>query len=174
MIHLRYGDNKPKYIRWAIYTLFIAVAVILQNSSGGLLEFFGARVLLCLPVCISIARFEREVPAAIFGVIGGALWDISGGADGFNAFFVMVLCAVVSLLISHLMRNNIITAFVLNGSALAIYQLLYIIIRIAYAGNPIRQMFTFYLPSLLISMVFVPACYFIIKSVFDSHKTVDE
>ena len=112
MIPLHYGDNKPKYIRWAIFCALLVFSVLLQNSVGGLLDFFGIRVFLCIPFCVAIAMFEREVPAAVFGAFAGALWDVSSGVDGFNTIILMAICAVSSLLISHLMQNNIITALV--------------------------------------------------------------
>ncbi len=170
MILLHYGDNKPKYIRWVIFGVVLALSVLLQNSIGGLLEFFGARVFLCIPFCIAIAMFEREVPAAIFGASAGALWDVSSGVDGFNTVVLMALCAVSSLLISHLMRNNLITALVLGAGSVTAYEIIYIVVRFWGAGNPIRQIFTFYLPSLIITVVFVPACYFIIKSIYNSYN----
>lgn len=173
MIPLHYGDNKPKYIRWAIFSTLIIVSVLLQNSVGGLFDFFGARVFLCVPFCIAIAMFEREVPAAIFGALAGALWDVSSGVDGFNTIILMALCAVSSLLISHLMRNNLITALVLGAGSITAYEIIYIAVRFWGAGNPIRQIFTFYLPSLIITVIFVPVCYFIVKSIYDSNKVAE-
>ncbi len=169
---MHYGDNKPKYIRWAIFSLLVVVACVLQNASGGLLEVFGARVFLLIPVCVSVAMFEREVPSAIIGAFAGVMWDISSGADGYNALIIMLLCAGVSLLISHLMRNNIVTALVLGAGATITYEFIYVI-RIAFAGNPIYRIFTFYLPSLLLTVVFVPACYYIIKTVYCSFKVTE-
>lgn len=171
---MRYGDNRPKYIRWAINTVLIFVAVLLQNSGGGLLEIFGARVFLVLPVCVSIAMFEREVPAAVFGAFAGILWDISHASDGYNSIVLMLICAICSLLISHLMRNNIITAFVLGSGSVAVYEIIYIVTKIAFAGNPIRQIFSFYLPSLLLTVIFVPVCYVIVKKVNHRHRTAEE
>lgn len=173
MIPLHYGDNKPKYIRWAIFGALLVISVLLQNSVGGLLEFFGARVFLCIPFCIAIAMFEREVPAAIFGAVAGALWDVSSGVDGFNAIVLMALSAVSSLLISHLMRNNLITAFVLGAGSIAAYEIVYIAVRFWGAGSPIRQIFTFYLPSLIITVVFIPVCYFIVKLIYNSNKVAE-
>lgn len=170
---MHYGDNKPKYIRWVIFCALLAVSVLLQNSVGGLLDFWGARVFLCIPFCIAIAMFEREVPAAIFGALAGALWDVSSGVDGFNTIILMVLCAISSLLISHLMRNNLITALVLGAGSITAYEVLYILIRFWGAGSPVRQIFTFYLPSLIITVIFVPACYFIVKRIYDSYKIVE-
>jgi len=170
---LHYGDNKPKYIRWAIYCALLAVSVLLQNSAGGLLEVFGARVFISIPLCIAVAMFEREVPAAIFGAFAGALWDVSSGVDGFNTVVLMALCAVSSLLISHLMRNNVVTAFVLGAGSIAAYEIVYIAVRFWGAGNPIRQIITFYLPSLIITVVFAPVCYFIVKSIYNSYRIAE-
>ena len=164
---MRYGDNKPKYIRWAIFAIIIIISAVLQNSSGGLIEIFGARMFVLLPVCVSIAMFEREVPAAIFGAFAGALWDVSSGADGYNTLILMLLSATVSLLISHLMRNNIVTSLVLGAGATLIYEIIYIV-RIAFSGNPIYRILTFYLPSLVLTVVLVPLCYHIIKKVYSN------
>lgn len=173
MIPLNYGDNKPKYIRWVIFGALLVISVLLQNSVGGLLDFFGIRVFLCIPFCVAIAMFEREVPAAIFGAFAGALWDVSGGVDGFNTIILMTVCSVCSLLISHLMQNNIITALVLGAGSVTSYEVLYIAIRFWGAGNPVRQIFTFYLPSFIITVAFVPLCYFIVKRIYDSYKIAE-
>ncbi len=173
MISLHYGDNKPKYIRWAIWGALMVISVLLQNSVGGLLEFFGARVFICLPVCVAIAMFEREVPAAIFGAFAGALWDVASGVDGFNTIILMALSAVCSLLISHLMRNNLITALVLGAGSVTVYEIIYIAVRFWGAGSPVRQIFTFYLPSLVITVVVVPVCYFIVKAIYNSYKIAE-
>ena len=170
---MRYGDNKPKYIRWAIYCVLLVFAVLLQNSAGGISDVFGARVFISIPLCVAIAMFEREVPAALFGVFAGVLWDVSSGVDGFNAIVLMVLCAVSSLLISHLMRNNFVTSFVLGVGSIAVYELIYIAVRFWGAGNPLRQIFTFYLPSLIVTAVFIPICYATIKHIFDSYRIAE-
>ncbi len=173
MIPLHYGDNKPKYIRWAIFGALLVASVLLQNSIGGLSEIFSARVFLCIPLLVAIAMFEREVPAALFGALAGALWDASSGVDGFNTFVLMALSAVCSLLISHLMRNNHITALVLGAGSIAVYDIIYISVRFWGAGSPLRQIFTFYLPSLIITVLFVPICYFVVKSIYNSYKVAE-
>ncbi len=170
---MNYGDNKPKYIRWAIFATLLTGSVLLQNSVGGLLELFGARVLLCIPFCVAVAMFEREVPAAIFGAFAGALWDVSSGVDGFNTIVLMALSAVCSLLISHLMRNNLVTAFVLGTGSVAAYEIIYVAVRFWGAGSPVRQIFTFYLPSLIITVAVIPVCYFIVKSIYKSYKIAE-
>lgn len=168
-----YGNNKPKYIRWLIFCALVTASVLLQNSAGGLLEFFGARVFLSIPLCVCISMFEREVPAALFGVLAGLLWDVSSGVDGFNTLVLMLLCAVCSLLISHLMRNNIVTALVLGAGGITAYEIVYIFTRFWGGGNPIIQIFKFYLPSLVLTAVFIPVCYYIIKRVYNSYRIAE-
>lgn len=170
---MRYGDNRPKYIRWAIFCAILTVSVLLQNSVGGLLELFGARVFISIPLCVTVAMFEREVPAAIFGAVTGALWDVSSGVDGFNTLVLMVICAVCSLLISHFMRNNIVTSLVLCAGSIAAYELIYIVTRFWGAGSPLRFIFTFYLPSLLVTVIFIPVCYGLVKFIYNSYRIAE-
>ncbi len=173
---MHYGNNKPKYFRFGIYVLLICLAALVQNSPYILPEVFGARAFLLLPLLVSIAMFEREIAAAVFGAFAGVLWDITSVKDGFNAFVLMLICAVCSLLIIRLMRNNILTALVLGASAVVTYCILYAIVYLFLggAGASFAQLFTFYLPSCIYTLVFVPIFYFPISWIFNSHKTTDE
>lgn len=170
---MHYGNNKPKYIRYAIYTVAIGLAFLLQNSNIALPEILGARALILLPLTVCISMHEREIPAAVFGAFCGVLWDTSAGTEGFNPILITLLSAVCSVLISHLMQNNIVTAFVLSAGAVTIYELLYIIVNsgLSGAGITFSQIFTFYLPSFIYTMVFVPVFYYIIGEIFKRYKT---
>lgn len=170
---MHYGDNKPKYIRYSIYSAIILIAFALQSTSVAFPEIFGARAFLLVCVAISIAMHEREIPAAIFGAACGILADTAAGLEGFNALVLTILCAVCSILISHLMQNNIVTAFVLSAGATVIYEVLYVIVNycISIGIVPWRQIFTFYLPSFVYTLIFVPVFYYVIKKVFTAYKT---
>ena len=168
-----YDDRKTKIKRYAIYVAIIIIAEFLQNSNLAFPDIFGARTFLLIPLGVAVSMHEREVPSGIFGAFIGLVWDISCASDGFNTLVVTLLCATCSLCISHLMRKNIITALVLSGSAVCVYDLLYVIVNLVGegAGNPIGRMFTFYLPSFIYTMIFVPVFYYLIDWVFDSYKT---
>lgn len=176
MILLHYGNNKNKYIRYGIYAILIVVVAILQNTVGFPPAVFGARAFILLPVCVSIAMYEREIAAAVFGVIAGVLWDVSSASDGFNAVVLLILCAVCSLLISHFMRNNVLTSLVLCSGSVVAYSLIYVFVNITAsgAGVGIKQFLTFYLPSCIYTLVLTPVFYFIVSWIFNSHKTADE
>ncbi len=173
---MQYYDSKEKYIRYLIYGALIVGAMIFQFSNIALPEIFGARAFLLLPLSVCIAMHEREIPAALFGCLSGIAWDVVSANEGFSAFVIAVICAVCSILISRLMRNNVITAFVLCGGAVAVYEILYIFVNIALcgAGGTIVSFFAFYLPSLIYTVLFVPVYYTLVKYVYNSHKASDE
>ena len=130
---MRYDNNKPIFIRFAIYALVLVVTVLLQNSRGAFPEIFGARALVVLPLCVVVSMHEREIASAIFGVVAGVLLDVCTANDGFNSVVLMLLCAVCSLLISHFMQNNVVTSLVLSAGTISIYNILYMIINIVFA-----------------------------------------
>ncbi len=169
-------SNKEKYIRYGIYIALMVAVLLLQNSNIALPSIFGARAFLLLPLVTAIAMHEREVPAAIFGCCAGVLWDTYSANEGFSTLVLMILSAVCSILISHIMRNNILTAFVLGGGSIAIYEFLYVFVNITLsgAGGAIRQLFTFYLPSFIYTAIFIPVFYYIVNWIFQSHKATDE
>ncbi|MBR5441413.1 MAG: rod shape-determining protein MreD [Clostridia bacterium] len=165
---MRYDNNKPMLIRYAIYAVVLVVAVLLQNSRGAFPELFGARAFVVLPLCVAVAMHEREIAAAIFGAVAGVLLDVCTANDGFNSVVLMLLCAVCSLLISHFMQNNVVTAFVLAAGTITAYNLLYVLANIVLAGgSPVRQLLLFYLPSTVYTMVFVPVYYFLIRWIWE-------
>lgn len=173
---MHYGNNKPKYIRYAIYGAVMLLVVLLQNSRGALPEILGGRAMLALPFVVAIAMQEREIAAAVFGAVAGALLDVSSVNDGFNTLVLMAIAVICSLFISRIMQNNIVTALVLNSGAVVLYFVLYIAVNLLMTETPLtsRILVGFYLPSIIYTMVFVPVFYFIVKSIFVSHKTADE
>ncbi len=173
---MHYGNNKQKYIRFGLYALIIGVVALVQNSPYILPDIFGARAFILLPLCVSIAMFEREIAAAIFGAVSGILWDICSVKDGFNSIVLLLICVVCSLLIIRLMRNNILTALVLGAGSVVSYCVIYVIVNLFFdgAGASVRQIFTFYLPSCIYTLAFIPVFYFPISWIYNSHKTADE
>jgi rod shape-determining protein MreD len=173
---IKYDNNKPKVIRYVIYSLAVIFVALLQNSAGALPEILGARALLAVPACVVIAMHEREIASAVFGAFTGVILDICTGTDGFNTFTLMVLSAVCSLLVSHLMQNNIVASLVLNAGAIVAYELLYIVVNYIFGGADgfATQLITFYLPSFIYTMIFVPVLYYLFRWAYTSHKTADE
>lgn len=173
---MNYDNNKPKIKRIVIFVLLVLGTAIIQNTGARFNGVFSAHAFLLLPLVISISMFEREFVSAILGAFAGLLWDLSAGIDGYNMLIIMLVSAVSSILISRLMRNNIITAFVLGLTGIAIYEFLYIYIYVVFDGGglPLSQIIRFYLPSFIFTSAFIPIYYYIVKMIFQSNRTVEE
>ena len=169
---MRYDNNKYTIIKYFIFTVSIVIASLLQNSNGAFPEIFGARAFLLIPLTVVIAMHEREIPAALFGAFSGVLWDICSLNDGFNTLTLMIISAVCSVLISHLMRKNIITAFVLSGGAVLVYSLIYVLFNIVFSGggSGANAVLTFYIPSCIYTLAFVPVMYFFADKIYFKYK----
>jgi hypothetical protein len=173
---MTYDNNKPKIKRRIIFAIFIIITAIIQSTGSRFNGVFTARAFLLIPLIIAISMFEREIVSAFLGVLTGLLWDLFTGIDGYNVLVIMLLSAVCSILISRLMRNNIVTAVVLGISGLAIYMFLYIMIYIVLDGGgfPLSQIFRFYLPSFVFTSAFIPIYYYLIKMIFTKNRTIEE
>ncbi len=168
---LQYDNKKPLIIRRTVFALLIALAALLQNTVSAAVGSFSVRVLLVIPLVVAISMFEREIASALFGALGGVLLDIASAKDGFNTLVLVIICAVCSLLISHLMRNNLVTGTVLCAAALAVYTLLYITVFNLFEGVfPLRAFFMFYLPTAASSLVSFFVIYYIVRALYKKLK----
>lgn len=172
---MRYGRDKAKIMRRIMYGVLIAVAVLLQNNIAVPVVGFHVRALFVLPLLICISMFEREVPAALFGALGGILWDISSGVDGFHALTLSVICAACSIMISHFMRNNIVTSFVLGGSGIMLFEFTYILVFdfVVRRSFPLHAVLSFYIPTVALTFLLIPVFFFIIKAINTSLRSQD-
>ena len=104
-----------KLIRYLAYVLELLVLFMLQETPGLLPSIFGARPVLLFPAVVAIAMLEPEVPALLFGVVGGLFCDFGlSGMLGFHALVLGVLCFFISLVIRTYLQNNMATA-ILTG-----------------------------------------------------------
>ena len=169
---MRYGDKKPKIIRSIIFCLLISAAVFIQNTAWHLPLPGSPRVFIALPLAVCISMFEREIASALFGAFTGVLWDISSGADGFNALVIMLLCAVCSVLVSRIMRNNIVTSLVLSAGACAVYIIVYILVFTVFSGGfAPGALLAFYLPALALTVIAAVPLYFAVRAISLNYKT---
>ncbi len=173
---MNYDNNKPKIKRRIMFSVLIIITAIIQNTGPRFNGVFSFSAFLLIPLTVSISMFEREITAALLGAFSGLLWDLSAGIDGYNMLVIMLISAVCSILISRVMRNNIVTALVLGFSALGVFIFLYIMIYIVLdgGGNPLSQILRFYIPSFIFTSAFIPIYYYLIKSIFNSNRTVEE
>ncbi|MCD7722957.1 MAG: rod shape-determining protein MreD [Clostridiales bacterium] len=159
---------KRRFFKGAVLAALALISVLIQNTPALSIEIGGARCFLVLPVCIVLGIGENEASAALLGLFGGMLWDISSSVHmGFNAIFLCIFCFFSSAFISVILRNTFITNMLFTVSASFLYALLYWLIFIIIKGMDGAQntLFSFYLPSAIYTAVVSVAVYFAAKSI---------
>lgn len=98
-----------RVIKHVLYVLMTLILYVLQTVPG-LFEAWGVKPILAVSAAISIAMFEGEFTGGIYGALAGLLCDTGGfSLFGFNGFFVCVCCIAAGLLVTHLMRCNLLS-----------------------------------------------------------------
>ena len=161
-------QTKIKLKRYSIFALIILCAHLLQNALMIFPEIAGVRPILLVSAAVCIAMYEGEIIGVIFGFFAGALWDtVTVTADGYNALYLAMACAVCGFLLRVFMRNNIITYTMINAATTLIYCVTYALFFIAARGiDSAQEIFVrYYFPMTIYSLLLTPLWYFIIRGV---------
>lgn len=160
--------NKTKLKKYAVYILLLLLAHLLQNSLPIFPSLFGVKPALLISAAVCIAMYEGEVVGAAFGLFAGALWDtVTVTADGYNALFFTLACAVCGVLLRIFLRNNILTYLWINSIVTVIYFASYVLFFITTRGidGGAMLLLKYYLPMAVYSVVLTPFWYLIIRGV---------
>ncbi len=99
-----------RFFRYLAYSLEILVFFILGSTPSLLPQIFGATPCILVALALTIAVFESEVPAMIFGVACGVLTDL-----GFsNSIGTFTIALTICCFVFGFCANNIITVNFLN------------------------------------------------------------
>ena len=141
----------------------IICTALLQNSSD---SSSGIGVFLLVPLTVSIAMFEHEFSGMLYGLLCGALWDLSAAIpDGIYTLYFTVFACLAGLFTHYLLRNTLISAFVLNiFGTLGVCMLNFIFNCLAKDAADIwNTVKFFYIPSFVLTVVTIPFIYFPVR-----------
>ena len=150
-----------KLIRYLAYVLELLVLFMLQETPGLLPSNFGARPVLLFPAVVAIAMLEPEVPALLFGVVGGLFCDFGlSGMLGFHALVLGVLCFFISLVIRAYLQNNMATAILTGVWSLGLVVLAqWFFLYFFQYSYPAYALTHHYLPKYFYTLLFLPLLY---------------
>ena len=84
----------------------------------GLFTVGGAKPLFILPLCMAVALFEEEHSGALFGALGGLLWDYTAGRTaGLLALGLLILCFAAALVEQLYLQNKLSNYVILTTTA---------------------------------------------------------
>ncbi|MDR1805419.1 MAG: hypothetical protein LBQ80_01425 [Clostridium sp.] len=133
----------------------VVLAALLQTTDGLFPKPFGAAAFLLVPLVVSCAMWESELPSLFYGLLAGLLWDCGNLRFNGHAIFLCLLGCVVSALIRRKMRNTLAVALVLCVPALLGFSL----VSWAFSGQAALRLLEYYLPSTVYTLLFVPLFY---------------
>ncbi len=90
--------------KWSLYALLLILCAVLQTTPG-LLQIGSVKPIFILPLCVAVAAYEGEFAGALFGMVGGLMWDYTAGVIvGIFAILMLVFCFLVSLMVQMYLR----------------------------------------------------------------------
>ncbi len=162
---MRFRANRYIYIRRITFVILIVLTALFQHS-GLMPSIFGAPAMLLVPLTVCIAMYERSMAGICYGILAGALWDFAAvNGDGFYGVMLTCIGFFSGVFVTLLFRNNIKSASVMGFCSLLIFNVshwLMFILRKGYEDS-FSALVSFYLPSVLYSMVFVFVYYKIVS-----------
>lgn len=161
-------QNKTKLKRYVAYVLILLLAHLFQNSIRIFPEILNVRPILIMSLSLCIAMFEGEFIGAIFGLFAGAIWDtVTVAADGYNAAFLMMMCAVCGVVLRIFLRNNLVTFAIINSVSTVFYFLTYVLFFYVAKGMDGAGVLLLrcYLPMTLYTLMLTPFVYAVIREI---------
>ncbi len=161
------SNRKKLILRRICLALILLPVSVIQNTDGFFPQIFGGRALLLIPFVVCISMFERDIIGMFLGLFAGALWDIFASGASFNALFLTAVGFICGTLINTIMRNNVVTAFILSTAATLLYNICYWLFHYVFGGldSAAYMLLRYYLPSIAYTVVLVPLVFIIIRSV---------
>ena len=126
--------SRSQALKWACYAAALFVCAALQTTPG-LFRLGQAKPLFILPLCLAVAVYEGEFAGALFGAVGGLLWDYTAGRTvGMLALELLLLCFALSVLVQvYLQGSTWNFALIGTGTALVVLSLDWLFFLL-YAG----------------------------------------
>lgn len=149
-----------------MYCLLFLTAVILQTVIWGKDGILGHTPDLVALVIITVCLIEGSERGGLFALITSTIWALSGIDRG----PLQILClTVLPVLCSHYGRKILSIAYVpeLLSCILVLFitGLLEFFLRVFYDGIPSHMFFTRLLPGILVTLLFQPVAYWLVKSI---------
>lgn len=154
--------DRFRVVRYTAYTLEILLVYIIQGTPGLMPDVFGGKPVLLVPVALTIAIFEHEIPAIVFAVICGLLTDSAySGPVGYYAIMLAILCFIVSNLLENYIRTNLLTTMIIATVGIPFIIFMQFVFYYIFAGytNTWEFFVRHYISRIIYTWVFMPVFY---------------
>lgn len=127
-------ELRRNFLRYLAYSLEIIILFALQSTPALLPEIFGSKPCLLLPVALTVAVFESETAAMIFGFVCGMLTDIGfSGKIGFYTVALTLLCFVIGYCARNFFVTNLLNASIIGIASITVLLIIHFWVYICLA-----------------------------------------
>ena len=165
------SDRMNSFFRYLAYALEMVLMFVLCTTPGIMPNLFGAKPALLVCVALTIAVFEREIPAMIFGMTAGVLTDL-GYSDSIGLFTISltVICFIVGYAANNLIVAKFLNYLLYAAVAVGLLYMLYFLVRFIIPGaeEPWSYFTGHILSRMIQTFVFSIPFYFINKFIYSS------
>lgn len=146
------SERSNSFFRYLAYALELILTFILSTTPGLLPEFFGAKPALLICVALTVAVFEREIPAMIVGMAAGILTDL-GFSDSIGIFAISltVICFIVGYAANNLIVAKFFNYLLYAAITVGLLFMLYFLVRFVIPGT--EHMWDYFVAHLVSRMV---------------------
>lgn len=152
-------NSNLKILRYIGYAVEILLFFVISGIPGFLPSVFGTKPVLLLPIAITIAVFEKETSAMIYGLCCGALCDVSlTGKIGFYTIALTILCFFFGYCARNFFVTNFANAMAIGATTIFVLICLYFVLYRASSGidRAGLHFFKHYFVRILYTLVFLP------------------
>ncbi len=102
-------------LRWSLYAAALLLFYLFETNP----LIRGFCPLLIIPLATSVAMYEGDLAAGVFGTFCGLMLDMANGVTvaGFSALWLLCLCPCISLLSRFWIKVNLLSHLVMNAIA---------------------------------------------------------
>lgn len=168
----RHKRSRSQILKWSCYTLALFVCAALQTTPG-LLQIGQAKPLFLLSLCLAVAVFEGEFAGALFGMMGGLLWDYTAGRTiGMLALELLLLCFAVAVLVQLYLQSapgNFVVISTTAALILLSVDWLFFYFMPGYS-DPVRRYLVFVLPSTGLTIPLALLEFLLVRRIHEAYK----
>lgn len=164
--------SRSQVLKWSCYALALFVCAALQTTPG-LLQIGQAKPLFLLPLCLAVAVFEGEFAGALFGMVGGLLWDYTAGRTiGMLALELLLLCFAVAVLVQLYLQSapgNFAVISIVAALLLLSVDWLFFYFMPGY-NNAVLRYLVFVLPSAALTIPLALLEFLLVQKIHEEYK----
>lgn len=160
------------FFRYLFYIIEILLIHVFSSTPDLLPEIFGGKPTFLIVVALSVAVFERELPAMIFGLVCGLLIDFGySSAPGTFTIGLTVICFILGYAANNIIVSNVWNTLLCSLMVILILYSLHFLFTyyLKNYGDSTAYLINHYISRVVLTFVFVPAFYYLHKFI---HSTL--